>query len=171
MVPVIPPPSNFLTPHKPGRNIRPSTRSSTKENPIHSHIKNNDRCFIVPNCNTEKLRRSFFPRTIVAWNNLQNSTVTSSSIESYKTALVVASRRWSPQPAVHSPPLHQMPDTLDDGSVIRIRIRMRILILEGKIQWKFPRVTVTVKSNEVNAQFLYFDDPIKTFNQNYQSMN
>ncbi|KAK7480968.1 hypothetical protein BaRGS_00027783 [Batillaria attramentaria] len=88
LVPAIPP-DKFLIPQKPGRRIRPRTYQSTSHtnNPVENYIRNNDRCFAVPRCNTEQYKQSFFPRTIIAWNRLDDTVVHSDSVECFKSAL------------------------------------------------------------------------------------
>ncbi|KAK7096441.1 hypothetical protein V1264_005737 [Littorina saxatilis] len=94
LVPAIPP-DKFLIPQKPERLIRPrqSSRDFSTSNPVDNYIRNNSRCFTVPRCNTEQYRHSFFPKTVVAWNQLDEVTVSSASTESFKSALAVARRR------------------------------------------------------------------------------
>ena len=94
LVPAIPP-HKFLTPQKAGRMIRPrhSTADYITQNPVENYIRNNDRCFVVPHCHTEQYKQSFFPRTTIAWNQLDNSVVHSSSTETFKTALLSTKRR------------------------------------------------------------------------------
>nr|KAG5694853.1 hypothetical protein BaRGS_028781 [Batillaria attramentaria] len=94
LVPAIPP-DKFLIPQKPGRRIRPRTYQSTSHtnNPVENYIRNNDRCFAVPRCNTEQYKQSFFPRTIIAWNRLDDTVVHSDSVECFKSALAAASSR------------------------------------------------------------------------------
>eukprot|EP00745_Piridium_sociabile_P009324 TRINITY_DN16486_c0_g1_i8.p1 TRINITY_DN16486_c0_g1~~TRINITY_DN16486_c0_g1_i8.p1 ORF type:complete len:256 (-),score=44.82 TRINITY_DN16486_c0_g1_i8:150-917(-) len=93
LVPAIPP-HQFLTPQRAGRMIRPRRNDTdyVTNNPVENYIRNNDRCFSAPRCNTEQYRKSFFPRTIIAWNQLDSSVVNSSSTESFKTALTTRRR-------------------------------------------------------------------------------
>ena len=84
----------YLTPQKEGRKIR-STRTASHlytNNPVENYVRNNNRCFVVPRCNTEQAKHSFFPRTIIAWNHLDNNTVHSETTEAFKTALAKARR-------------------------------------------------------------------------------
>ena len=50
---------------------------------------NNDKCFVVPTTNSHSdiRKNSFFYKTIQEWNQLDNQTVFSSSLESFKTKL------------------------------------------------------------------------------------
>ena len=90
LVPAVPP-DLFLTPQRPGRRICPSRslENYVTTNPVNNYIRRNDRCYIIPNCKTEQYKQSFFPRTIIAWNQLENSAVHSTSVESFKGTLKV----------------------------------------------------------------------------------
>ena len=93
LVPAIPS-DKFLTPQKPGRKIRPRNISNTvSQNPIDNYIRNNNRCFNIPAYNTKQYQNSFFPRTIIAWNKLDDVTVQAKSVESFKSALTASKRR------------------------------------------------------------------------------
>ena len=93
LVPAIPP-EKFLTPQKPGRQIRPKLHpNSDNTNLVQNHTRRHNRCYVVPPSKTEQYRNSFFPKTIINWNNLDNSTVNSDSPESFKAALAAARRR------------------------------------------------------------------------------
>jgi hypothetical protein len=89
-------PEQFITPQKQGRQIRSSQRSNQNfvaTNPVENYIRNKDRYFTVPRSNTEQYKNSFFPRTIIAWNHLDNKTVHSAFPECFKSALAKATRR------------------------------------------------------------------------------
>ena len=87
LVPAIP--ADKLTKQqKPGRFIRSSTdKNFISSNTINSYIRNNDRCFVVHPCRTDQLRNSFFCRTVVEWNHLDNNIVHSASVNSFRTAI------------------------------------------------------------------------------------
>ena len=87
LVPAIP--ADKLTKQqKPGRLIRSSTdKNFLSSNTINSYIRNNDRCFVVHPCRTDQLRNSFFCRTVVEWNHLDNNIVHSASVNSFRTAI------------------------------------------------------------------------------------
>jgi len=92
LVPAIQP-DHFLTPHKPGRMIRPRKHSEYQtSNPIDNYIRNNTRCYQIAECNTEQFKNSFIPRTTAAWNRLDDKTVHSTSVEGFKSALAAAKR-------------------------------------------------------------------------------
>ncbi|XP_070193881.1 uncharacterized protein [Littorina saxatilis] len=93
LVPAMPP-DKFLTPQRAGRMIRPrrQTAEYVGSNPIDNYLKNNNRCFVVPRCNTEQYRQSFFPRSTIEWNHLDNIVVHSDSTEAFKSALTTSRR-------------------------------------------------------------------------------
>ena len=78
----------FLTQQKQGRKIR-STRNSSylTHNPVDSYIRNNDRCFLVQPCKSDQLKNSFFTRTVIDWNSLDNDIVNAKSIGCFRSAL------------------------------------------------------------------------------------
>ena len=86
LVPAIP--SDFLTPHKPGRRIIPRDYSDyDSKSAITSHIRNNSRPFVVSRTQTDQFKNSFFVSTVCDWNNLSESVVTAKSVESFKSRL------------------------------------------------------------------------------------
>ena len=75
MVPTMPP-EHFFTFSKPGRKIRPIRNSSFEtSNIVHSYTRNNNRSLEIKPCRTSQQRNSFFVRTAVEWNHLDDSTV------------------------------------------------------------------------------------------------
>ncbi len=84
LVPAIPP-TELLTPNKPGRLIKPTTTSDHHTtNTINNHIRNNNRTFTVSRCRTDQYKHSFFISTIIDWNHLDEETVTTPSFEQFK---------------------------------------------------------------------------------------
>ena len=82
------PPENFLTPQKPGRLIRAKIQHDhVTTDTISDHIRNNNRAYAIPRCRTEQQRNSFFIRTAVNWNHLDNATVHAPSVQRFKTLL------------------------------------------------------------------------------------
>ena len=57
------------------KDVRSDPTDFVFSNLVENYIWNNGRCCIVHHCNTEQYRHSFFPRTIVVWNQLDNNTV------------------------------------------------------------------------------------------------
>ena len=91
LVPAISP-CDFITPQKPGRHIR-STRDNSmylSQNLVENYTRNNDRCYCVPDSHTDQYRHSYFPKTIVEWNHLDNTIVHQKSVDSFKSALAKA---------------------------------------------------------------------------------
>ena len=64
------------------------------ENHVHSNIiqnqgRMNNKCVMVPRAATEQYKQSFFVKTSVEWNNLENCIVNCSTLDSFKNALKV----------------------------------------------------------------------------------
>ena len=59
-------------------------------NPVNNYARNNNRPLVVSHCNTEENKNSFFLRTAVDWNRLENNVVHVSSLENFKTMVVKA---------------------------------------------------------------------------------
>ena len=84
LLPAIPP-DPYLTPCRPKRKIRARAFGDyVASNPVTRHQRVNDRCFEVPQSSTKAYQNSFFVRTIVDWNQLDNNTVSASSPETFK---------------------------------------------------------------------------------------
>ena len=107
------PPEKYLNPQKASRNIHPPNRSDyIVQNPVHNQSQNHNCCLEIPSYNTEQYKQSFFPRTIIAWNKLNTSTVQASSLEAFKSALAVA-RRWWGAPTPRTQPRRNLHQTTD----------------------------------------------------------
>ena len=52
-----------------------------------NYTGNNDRCYCVPETHTDQYHHSYFPRTIVEWNHLDDTIVHQKSVDSFKSAL------------------------------------------------------------------------------------
>lgn len=87
LVPAMPP-TNFLTPQKQGRKIR-STRNNNfiSQNAVDSFTRNNDRCYKVDLAKTDQYKHSFFVKTTIDWNKLENDIVNIQSINSFRTEI------------------------------------------------------------------------------------
>jgi hypothetical protein len=80
--------SQYLTPARQGRRIKPREFTGcVAKNIVAKSVKNNSRCFITIHGRTDQYKNSFFPRTIVEWNELEDTLVCSDSVESFKGAL------------------------------------------------------------------------------------
>jgi hypothetical protein len=87
LMPAIPS-STYFEPVPSKRRIR-ATRFSDFEstNIVTSHELNNNKCFSTKRCNTNIYRNSFFVRTIHDWNQVDNSTVSVTSVEAFRACL------------------------------------------------------------------------------------
>ncbi|KAL8614093.1 hypothetical protein ACOMHN_026310 [Nucella lapillus] len=87
LVPAIPS-ADILTPSKTGRHIIPRDfKDYASSSAISDHIRNNSRSFQVSRCQTDQFRNSYFVNTVREWNHLDEATVTTSSVESFKARL------------------------------------------------------------------------------------
>jgi hypothetical protein len=87
LVPALPS-ENFLKPLGSSRLVR-STRNNdfVTTNPIENYTRNNNRCYTIQPCKTDQFRNSFFIRTAIDWNHLDDNTVNSGSLASFRTIL------------------------------------------------------------------------------------
>ena len=70
------------------RRIQPKQfKDCVTNNPVSKYTLNNNKCFKIPDSVTPVYKNSFFPRTIIDWNQLNDNTVNASSVESFKTQL------------------------------------------------------------------------------------
>ena len=84
------PPNTFFN-HQPRqkRKIKPKSYSDhVTTNIVNRYATNNTRGYIVPEATTEQLRNSFFVKTVVEWNQLDERTVTQETPEGFKRALL-----------------------------------------------------------------------------------
>jgi hypothetical protein len=78
----------YLTPIRGKRQIRPKTFSDfTTVNLVERSAINHTKCFRPVQCNSDIYRHSFFPKTIIEWNNLDSSVVYAKSTDSFKRAI------------------------------------------------------------------------------------
>ena len=84
LVPAMPP-EHFFTFCKLGRKIRPIRNSSFEtSNIVNSYTRNNNRSLEIKPCRTSQQRNSFFIRTAVEWNHLDDSTVNLKILPAFK---------------------------------------------------------------------------------------
>ena len=57
-------------------------------NIVQNHARKNVQCYVVETTKTPAYRNSFFPRTIINWNNLEEDTITSDTIAAFRSKLV-----------------------------------------------------------------------------------
>ena len=83
------PSSDFLTPMTSRRTIRAKQFEGYEyQNIIERRTVHNTRGFKVPYTNTAEFKNSFFPRTSVDWNHLEESQIRAPSVESFRSALL-----------------------------------------------------------------------------------
>jgi hypothetical protein len=87
----------FLTPaSRDRRRVKPTSYSGcVTQNIITRQANNNNRCFKIPPSKTEPHRHSFFVRTVVEWNSLEDAAVQLPSPNAFSAAV---GRQW---PAEH----------------------------------------------------------------------
>ena len=84
LVPAIKP-EDYLTK---SRTIKPKRFDEyVNTNIVENSVKNNTKSFDRIQCNTEQYRNSFFNKTILEWNHLEENIVSATSVESFKSAL------------------------------------------------------------------------------------
>ena len=88
LVPAMPS-SAFFTPKPQNkRQIRAKQfKDCISTNTVQRSSSNNDRTFIVPNTTCNQYRDSFFVRTVMDWNQLDNKIVTVDTVGSFKRAI------------------------------------------------------------------------------------
>ena len=87
-IPAIPS-EDFVKFNKPKRLIRAKTYSDCETtNIVQSSVRNNSRSVVIPNCKTDQYRHSFFVRTSIDWNHLEEDTVRATKLEDFKAAIV-----------------------------------------------------------------------------------
>ena len=87
LVPAIAP-EDYLIRQKPRRNIRAKSNSDfVTTNILERRETKNSKPFQVIDCKSEVRKNSFFPRTIIDWNHLEDKCVCSASVEGFVTAL------------------------------------------------------------------------------------
>ena len=80
------PPEKFVQKQRPGRQIRSTARPDEKSvNPAENYVRHNDRPYVVIASATDEHKYSYFPRTVVAWNKLENRVVHADSVASFRT--------------------------------------------------------------------------------------
>ena len=56
-------------------------------NIVTSSVRNNSKCIAIPPSRTNQYKHSFFVRTAVDWNHLDENTVSGEKLENFKSAL------------------------------------------------------------------------------------
>ena len=79
---------DFLTPVRGKRPIKSRQfKDYVTHNNIDSQATNNNRCFKTVQCKTELFRNSFFPKTIIDWNHLEDCVVHAETVNSFRKAV------------------------------------------------------------------------------------
>ena len=81
-------PNHYLTPKPPKRSIRTTKYADYKaENIVERYSANNTKAYTVPIVNTDQFKHSFFNRTVIDWNHLDEDTVSARTTEEFKNLL------------------------------------------------------------------------------------
>ena len=88
LVPAMPP-GNFFNPKSQNKKQIKAThfKDCVSSNIIEKSACNNSRPFVVPQSNYKQYRESFFVQTVIDWNQLDDQTVTSKSLSSFKRTI------------------------------------------------------------------------------------
>ena len=88
LVPAIPK-DKYLEKIREKRNIKPKQyKGYETKNIVEKYQTNNSRSFKIPEGrNTQQYKNSFFVRTVVEWNTLDNETVHAGSVDAFKARL------------------------------------------------------------------------------------
>ena len=80
----------FVNYQKPKRQIRAKKIDNcVTTNTVTSSVRKNSKCIVIPPSRTDQYKHSFFVRTAVDWNHLDENTVSAEKLESFKSALAV----------------------------------------------------------------------------------
>ena len=70
------------------RHIKPRTYENFKSvNIVEKHSVNHDRGYEIEQCHSEQLKISFFIKTVIEWNHLEQEVVHAKTVEGFKTLL------------------------------------------------------------------------------------
>ena len=79
----------YLKTLRPKRTIRAKQYEDfVHKNIVENSVNNNSKCFQPIHAKSDNYKNSFFPRTVLEWNNLSDSIVNKDSIDSFKSALI-----------------------------------------------------------------------------------
>ena len=80
---------HYLKPLRPKRTVRARQYENyIHQNIVENYVNNNTKCFQTIPAKCESFRNSYFVRTVLDWNKLNDSVVNSKSVDCFKTALV-----------------------------------------------------------------------------------
>ena len=81
-------PDDYLKKARPKRYITAKKFENYQAtNIVEKHVKSNTKCFDIPSSKTHQFSNSFFVKTRIDWNHLEDSVVCAISVESFKSAL------------------------------------------------------------------------------------
>ena len=81
-------PSDFVTKTRPKRLLKSRQYSDfISQNIVENSVINNSKDLVYQRANNEPYKNSFFIKTVLDWNHLDDNTVNQSTLESFKTAL------------------------------------------------------------------------------------
>ena len=87
LLPAIPP-SEYLTPRRPGRAVKPTKfRGCESKNPVERQVTNNTKSFVVSRGKSDQSTNSFFTRTVLDWNHLDDNTVCVDTVDQFRSAV------------------------------------------------------------------------------------
>ena len=78
---------DFLTPVRGKRRIKAKQYTACfSKNIIDNQVTNNSKCFRPVQCNSDNYRNSFFLRTIIDWNHLDEDLVRAKTVDGFRKA-------------------------------------------------------------------------------------
>ena len=89
LVPAMPS-QDFLTPVRQSkRRITPKHFKDFKVNNIvEQYSVKNSKCFTPIQCKTQLYKNSFFPKTLIEWNNLEESVVRADTVDTFRSTVL-----------------------------------------------------------------------------------
>ena len=81
-------PEEYLKPQKQNRCIKPKTYENFKNvNIVVKRSVNHDRGYEIEQCHSDQVKNSFFIKTVIEWNHLEQEVVHAETEEGFKTLL------------------------------------------------------------------------------------
>ena len=79
---------HYLIKQRPKRNIRAKQfKNCVQNNIVENYVNNNSQCFQPIQAKTDNFKNSFFVRTILDWNKLNENSVNSGTLDSFRLSL------------------------------------------------------------------------------------
>ena len=76
---------DYLTPFRGKRQIKSKQfKDCDTHNIIYRQVTNNSRCFKSVQCKSELFKNSFFPKTIIDWNHLEEKVVRAETVKGFR---------------------------------------------------------------------------------------